>query len=282
MRQVSIMTMALVVLSGLGGCDASPAGRESTASDESPDPSIAVPDRPEELAIPASPRSTTSPAPSELPAEFPTAPSDEAIAVTRLPSNLDLIPSTNSDQRVQAVQTERSDPFSQVPTTPSVQIEITSEAPPPAPTPTEPSSAPSSSTNQPTGGQSTAANGGGNGSGGLIPLPPPAPRSSAAPVAAAPPQPSLAQAVQVLGVMQIGEVPYAIVNAPNEPTSRYVREGERLSKGQVMVRRIDLSSAEPAVVFEEDGMEVITSVGSNLPPAGSPTAEVVIVEPPPS
>jgi hypothetical protein len=271
------MTMALVVLAGLGGCDASPTGQEPTTSDEFPDASIAVPDRPEELAVPASPRSTTSPTPSELPAEFPPALSDEAIAVTRLPSNLDLIPSTNADQRVQAIQTERSDPFSQVPTAPSVQIEITSEAPSP-----EPSPAVSASTNQPTGGQSTAANGGGNGSGGLIPLPPPAPRSSAAPVAAAPPQPSLAQAVQVLGVMQIGEVPYAIVNAPNEPSSRYVREGERLANGQVMVRRIDLSSAEPAVVFEEDGMEVITSVGSNLPPAGSPMAEVAIVEPPPS
>ncbi|MFM6349293.1 MAG: hypothetical protein ACKPFK_29745, partial [Dolichospermum sp.] len=37
------------------------------------------------------------------------------------------------------------------------------------------------------------------------------------------PQPKIAQAVVVTGIVLIGEVPQAIIKAPNEPTSRYVQ-----------------------------------------------------------
>jgi hypothetical protein len=82
----------------------------------------------------------------------------------------------------------------------------------------------------------------------------------------------------VTGVVQVGETLYAIVNAPNEPSSRYVQAGQRLSNGQILVRRIDANGAEPQVVFEQFGIEVVRAVGeggaptSSTPAASVPTA----------
>jgi hypothetical protein len=85
----------------------------------------------------------------------------------------------------------------------------------------------------------------------------------------------LARAVQVTGVVQVGDQVYAIVNAPNEPTSRYVQEGQRLAGGQVLVRRIEMNRAEPVVILEQNGVEVVRAVGEGgapVPAAGSPAA----------
>jgi hypothetical protein len=73
--------------------------------------------------------------------------------------------------------------------------------------------------------------------------------------------------VQVLGVVQIGNTAHAIVQAPNEPTSRYVQVGQRLSNGQVLVKRIEMSrgAEEPVVVLEQYGIEVPTAVGQGGP-----------------
>ncbi|WP_052128894.1 hypothetical protein [Neosynechococcus sphagnicola] len=72
-----------------------------------------------------------------------------------------------------------------------------------------------------------------------------------------PPQPDLARAVEVTGVVQIGNTIQAILKAPNEPSSRYVRAGQRLSNGQVLVKRIILGmGGNPIVVLEEHGIEV--------------------------
>jgi hypothetical protein len=82
----------------------------------------------------------------------------------------------------------------------------------------------------------------------------------------------LAQAVKVTGVVQIGSTVHAIVNAPNEPSSRYVRVGQRLSNGQVLVKRIEMNQgSEPVVVLEQNGVEVQTAVGEGGP-ATEPTA----------
>lgn len=287
MRWVSFMAVVAVVALTLGGCDSSPSGQgASPPTDESPD--VATGNELPETDTPAESTPEASPEAS---------PPDET-RVTRLPSNLDLIPSTNPDQRVQAVQTERSDPFSLVPTTPSVQIEIfpTNETPNQPTQPTQPAqTAPATTTgtrspaNQPVnrsgnGGQSTATNRSGNGSGGLAPIPNLVPRNPATPTAVAPPppQPTLARAVEVLGVVQIGNVPYAIVNAPNEPTSRYVREGQSLANGQVMVRRIDALTPEPIVVFEQFGVEVTATVGQGggtETTDTSPTAAIATEQP---
>lgn len=81
----------------------------------------------------------------------------------------------------------------------------------------------------------------------------------------APPEqlaPQLAQNVTVMGVIQIGEVTQAIVQVPNEATSRYVQVGQRLSNGQVLVKRIEMNEgAEPLVILEQYGVEVAKAVG---------------------
>jgi hypothetical protein len=75
------------------------------------------------------------------------------------------------------------------------------------------------------------------------------------------PIPTLANAVEVTGVVQIGSTMQAIVKAPDEPTSRYVGVGQRLANGQVLVKRIETAGSEPIVVLEEAGVEVIRAIG---------------------
>ena len=78
----------------------------------------------------------------------------------------------------------------------------------------------------------------------------------------APPETTLANGVTVMGVIQIGEQAQAIVQVPNEATSRYVQVGQRLSNGQVLVKRIELNAgAEPLVILEQYGVEVSKAVG---------------------
>jgi hypothetical protein len=77
------------------------------------------------------------------------------------------------------------------------------------------------------------------------------------------PQPTLARQVEVTGVIKIGGIVQAIVKAPNEPTSRYVGIGQRLSNGQILVKRIELNpGSDPVVILEENGIEVPVMVGS--------------------
>jgi hypothetical protein len=101
--------------------------------------------------------------------------------------------------------------------------------------------------------------------GGLTPLP-------------AIPEPNLAKAVEVTGVITVGGITQAIVKAPNEPTSRHVIVGQRLSNGQVLVKRIESNSgSDPIVILEENGVEVARAVGDK-PAAGpgTPTAMLLI------
>ncbi|MBW4578230.1 MAG: hypothetical protein KME42_01480 [Tildeniella nuda ZEHNDER 1965/U140] len=81
-----------------------------------------------------------------------------------------------------------------------------------------------------------------------------------------PPLPSanLANAVEVSGVVVVGSVVHAIVKAPNEANSRHIRVGQRLSDGQVLVKRIELNArTEPVVIFEENGVEVSRAIGES-------------------
>ncbi|MEC4816536.1 MAG: hypothetical protein SAK29_25210 [Scytonema sp. PMC 1069.18] len=95
------------------------------------------------------------------------------------------------------------------------------------------------------------------------------------PVVPPPPQPELARAVYVSGIVLIGREPQAIIKVPNEPTSRYVQAGQRLANG-VLVKRIEMNEgSEPIVILEQYGMEVAKMVGEA--PANStqsPTAAV--------
>ncbi len=86
-----------------------------------------------------------------------------------------------------------------------------------------------------------------------------------------PPQPKLAQAVLVSGVIQVGNQPQAIIKVPSEPTSRYVQAGQRLASG-LLVKRIEMNEgSEPIVILEQYGIEVARMVGEAPMGAIEPT-----------
>lgn len=260
MRQICLMVIATILGVSLGGC----LGQgETPTTTESP---------PAEAPVATSPSPEASPSDS---AATPPAQTESPPSVAALPRTLDLIPSTNPDQRIQAVQRERSDPFAVVPTTPTISIEILDDG--------SEAQASTADAGQASGGRTSQASSGGTAGGrgqasggqtatpggGLAPIPNLVPGRTTTNIPPRLPQPTLARAVEVLGVVQIGNVPYAIVSAPNEPTSRYVREGQRLANGQVMVRRIEMNGPAPAVVFEQHGIEVVTAVGEGGIPESS-------------
>lgn len=265
MRRISLMSIAIGLALATGGCNLF-GGGETTTTEESPTPGPVV----------ASPTEGESPAqPTESPQTVPPPPPEGPVVT--LPRDLDLIPSTNPDQRVQSIQGDRNDPFSIVSTTPSVSI-LPSETPRTAQAPTTPGGGRAGSPAGRTPGGQLPGGGTSRGQspstpGGLAPIPNLVPgagtSTAAAPSPPPPPQPTLARAVAVLGVVQIGDVPYAIVNAPNESSSRYVRVGQRLSNGQIVVKRIEMNRPEPVVVFEQFGVEVVTAVGEGGAPATS-------------
>ncbi|MDJ0775465.1 MAG: hypothetical protein QNJ49_18865 [Mastigocoleus sp. MO_167.B18] len=76
-----------------------------------------------------------------------------------------------------------------------------------------------------------------------------------------PPQPELARAVEVTGVVLVAGKAQAIIKVPSEPTSRYVSSGARLSNG-VFVKRIEVNEgSDPVVILEQYGIEVAKMVG---------------------
>ncbi|WP_246275573.1 hypothetical protein [Brasilonema bromeliae] len=79
-----------------------------------------------------------------------------------------------------------------------------------------------------------------------------------------PPQPELAKAVFVSGVILIGKKSQAIIKVPNEPTSQYVHAGQQLANG-VLIKRIEINEgSEPVVILEQYGIEVAKMVGQRL------------------
>ena len=91
-----------------------------------------------------------------------------------------------------------------------------------------------------------------------------------------PPDPILAKAVEVSGVVVVGTEPQAIVKAPNEANSRYVRAGQRLANGQVLVKRIEFNEgSEPIVILEQNGVEVAKVVGEKPPAPTQSGAQAV-------
>ncbi len=94
------------------------------------------------------------------------------------------------------------------------------------------------------------------------PNPPPPPVIPVIPAPPPPPSTDLATGTEVSGVVKVGNETQVIVKVPNEPTSRYVKVGQRLSNGQVLVKRVDLKQgADPIVILEENGVEVAKGVG---------------------
>jgi hypothetical protein len=82
------------------------------------------------------------------------------------------------------------------------------------------------------------------------------------------PNPTLAKAITVTGIVQVGSSRQAILRSPLEPSSRYVSPGQRVANGQVLVKRIEVRGSEPVVILEESGIEVVKFIGqpAELPP----------------
>ncbi|WOD38356.1 hypothetical protein [Nodosilinea sp. E11] len=201
----------------------------------------------------------------------------------------DLIQSTDANERLQQISDGRTDPFATVPIPPPPQIIAPPPPPGGSPTPGAPAAgttavapgtpgvAPGATTPGGTGLPPTATAPGtpGAASPGATPGVPGAGQPAAGtppPLAPLPalPQPTLAQAVQVTGVMTIGSENFAVVQTGSG--SQYVRAGQRVSNGQVLVKRIDMRGSEPTVVLEENGIEVSRPVGPPVTADEQPSA----------
>ncbi len=198
----------------------------------------------------------------------------------------DLIQSTDPNERIQQINDGRTDPFAVVPIPPAPQVV--------APPPPVPAGSPAPVAGQPQPGAPGPVAPGGPvatapgttpgapgtttpGTPGATPgtpgtTTPGGPGQPAAPPALAPlpplPQPTQAVAVQVSGVMTIGNQNFAVVQTP--AGSQYVRAGQRIANGQVLVKRIDMRGSDPMVVLEENGIEVSRPVGA--PPVSEEVA----------
>jgi hypothetical protein len=257
MRHVSLIAASIGLVLFLGGCSGGQGG--DAVSQETPAAS--------EQATPASEQATPAAEPSASPSPG-TQPAANANRPNRprgiLPA--DLINSTNPDQRLRSIQSARPDPFSLVPTAPSVTITREIRA----------SGGGQGSGSVGSGGGSGSSGSSGSGSSGggsrrsvetqamqpqSIPALPDIPRLPRPMPSALAPQADLARAVSVSGVVQIGSIVYAIVDAPDEPSSRYVQVGQRLSNGEIIVRRIDMNGSDSSVILEQSGMQVVRRVG---------------------
>ena len=106
-------------------------------------------------------------------------------------------------------------------------------------------------------------------------LPQVIPNQSLVSVLPPPPQPELAKAVLVSGVVLVGKEPQAIIKVPNEPASRYVQAGQQLASG-LLVKRIEMNEgSDPTVILEQYGIEVAKMVGeapANAKPSSTASA----------
>lgn len=229
-----VSSMALVV-----GCGSTP------EVSESPTESVPVPVE-ETVTVPAQqPVATQPPAAPSVPGAVPDLSLPVPAPIEPLPVPA-LTPPTTVYERLPQVNPGRRDPFATIATTPqSISVAVpapaTSAASLPAPTPFDP--------NAP------------------LPLIPVNPAAPVPPVGAAPaPLPAPSSPVNELvvsGVVQIGSDLSAIVQAPGESTSRYVRVGDRLANGRIVVRRIEMQGdQDPRVIFVQDGIEIVRTVGS--------------------
>jgi len=205
-----------------------------------------------------SPAAPAAPAPA-APAPAPAVPFAEPVVAPASAGIEGLVPMVNPVERLQQIRAGRADPFATTQTV-GIQVSVTQPPPPPGPVIPEP----------------PAPNGGGT-----APIPPAFPTPGmpgspggpggvgTSPIVPPMPQPDLARAVEVTGVVQVGDIPRAIIQAPNEATSRYVMAGQRVANGQVLVKRIDATQFPgPVVILEENGVEVIKAVGEGAETAG--------------
>lgn len=276
MRQARLISIAAIALLGLTGCNALqralPGGQDTSSQPDptvDPDPTVVI-DSGEAGQDGTTEGETAQGESTEIASASTPADGEDSAPVGAVP--LDLITSTNPNTRAQQVQRDRPDPFSLLPSAPTVEVPETttqSQGSQSQGSQSQGSQSQGSPGSAQSGGSSQTAAAGAN-SGSSTEGAAGSDGAAAGPVIPLPPPTTLARAVEVTGVVQIGAVPYAIVRAPNEPTSRYVRAGQSLSNGAVLVKRIDsFAGLEPTVVLEQNGIEVVRGV--EAPPASDDT-----------
>jgi hypothetical protein len=182
-----------------------------------------------------------------------------AVQPTSIPN---LIPPTTTVERVPQISAGRSDPFASLGLMPTVTVKpkpaasvVAAPAAPPItaiPVAAAPVAAPPST---------------------VFPLPPLIPASPnlpSLPVGSLPsvsvpntliPPRSLAETIEISGVVEVAGKTNVIIQVPNEQTSRYAAVGERLDNGKVLIKRVEMG-LEPVVILEQGGREIARSVGS--------------------
>ncbi|MGF1523802.1 MAG: hypothetical protein ACFBSF_15910 [Leptolyngbyaceae cyanobacterium] len=70
------------------------------------------------------------------------------------------------------------------------------------------------------------------------------------------------QAIELSGVVQLGDRVAVIVRESNDTTSRHMFAGDFLAGGRIKIKSIDLSSQEPLIILEYQGKEYPRIVGS--------------------
>lgn len=236
MKKPLLINLLVILGLSVSSCQLLPFGTETEPTDEGSEPTPAAEQESESEA-------TATETEEENQAEL--VEEEEIVAPNRRVSGLKK--ATNPDQFVQARGVapgeNRSDPFTLFPIAPDGTIQppqVDSEPP------------------EPTGGTDSLPN---------------LPEQDATPPP--PPQPEIARAVQVQGAVKIGNQVTAIVRAPNESTSRYVRPGQRIANNQVIVKRINIDQRPtPTVVLEEIGIdqEVIKNVEEGMTTAATTDA----------
>ena len=92
------------------------------------------------------------------------------------------------------------------------------------------------------------------------------PGQQEAPLPPPPPSTDIAQAIEISGVVQVGNQIQIIVKVPTEATSRYVKVGQRVANGQVLIKRVEFKRGDdPSVILEQNGVEVTKVVGEKPP-----------------
>ena len=186
-----------------------------------------------------------------------------------------LLQSTPTQSRVAEISAGRADPFASITQPPSTSI---------------PSAQPTVTRNSPAASVQSVSNQPGDrvplipvaATQSLPPLPslptvslePTVPNNSQSPVWGASPASlipfvpapiNLVEAIQVSGVLHIGDRISIIVRESNQSTTRYVGVGAYLANGRVRVKRIDMSGGEePIVVLEQDGQEYFKRIGDTI------------------
>jgi hypothetical protein len=73
----------------------------------------------------------------------------------------------------------------------------------------------------------------------------------------------LAEGLKVTGVVTVGNETLIIVQVPDESTSRYIKVGERVANGKVLIKRVEVQpGSELIVIVEQNGIEFAKSVGA--------------------